>query len=124
MVRIEFIFLLEKVFKVNLKVLQGFHKVFCLSLLPIIYCKRIKKSIQKLNYSFVIEEPETNLFPKAQYDLLKILEKDRSDDFGKIDKGIVHIYTTHSPFILSFIEGFVALLFLKELKKILLMKET
>ena len=33
--------------------------------------------------------------------MLKILEKDRSDDFGKIDKGIVHIYTTHSPFILS-----------------------
>lgn len=59
------------------------------------------KSALKEHYSFVIEEPETNLFPKAQYDLLKFLEKDRSDDFEKIDKGIIHTYTTHSPFVLS-----------------------
>ena len=78
---------------------SGFQSILPI-LLPIIYEKN-KESYPKLNYSFVIEEPETNLFPKAQYDLLKILEKDRSDDFGKIDKGIVHIYTTHSPFILS-----------------------
>lgn len=51
--------------------------------------------------AFVIEEPETNLFPKAQYALLKYLEKNRPDDDGKIDTGSVHIYTTHSPFILS-----------------------
>lgn len=55
----------------------------------------------KEHYSFVIEEPETNLFPKAQYELLKFLEKDRNDDFDKIDRGIIHTYTTHSPFILS-----------------------
>ena len=51
--------------------------------------------------AFVIEEPETNLFPKAQYALLKYLEKNRPNDEGKIDTGSVHIYTTHSPFILS-----------------------
>lgn len=51
--------------------------------------------------AFVIEEPETNLFPKAQYALLKCLERNRPDDDGKIDTGSVHIYTTHSPFILS-----------------------
>lgn len=51
--------------------------------------------------AFVIEEPETNLFPKAQYALLKYLERNRPDDDGKIDTGSVHIYTTHSPFILS-----------------------
>jgi predicted ATPase len=66
-------------------------------LLPIIN----EKENQNKQYSFVIEEPETNLFPKAQYELMKFLEKDRKDDFGMIDKGSIHTYTTHSPFILS-----------------------
>jgi predicted ATPase len=73
------------------------------SVIPMILPIQNEKSsnILKEHYSFVIEEPETNLFPKAQYELLKFLEKDRSDDFDKIDKGIIHTYTTHSPFILS-----------------------
>jgi len=58
-------------------------------------------SSREKQYSFVIEEPETNLFPQAQYLLLKYLEKDRDDDFDKIDRGIIHTYTTHSPFVLS-----------------------
>jgi hypothetical protein len=62
---------------------------------------RNKKDENKIHQAFVIEEPETNLFPKAQYALLKFLEKNRPDDDGKIDTGSVHIYTTHSPFILS-----------------------
>lgn len=74
------------------------------SVIPILLPIINKKSGDFFNdsqYSFVIEEPETNLFPKAQYELLKYLEKNRKDDFGKIDKGIIHTYTTHSPFILS-----------------------
>jgi hypothetical protein len=74
------------------------------SIIPILLPIENKKNNNNLNnsqYSFVIEEPETNLFPKAQYELLKFLEKSRNDDFGKIDKGIIHTYTTHSPFILS-----------------------
>lgn len=66
-------------------------------LLPIIN----ERKNQTKQYSFVIEEPETNLYPKAQYELIKFLEKDREDDFGRIDKGSIHTYTTHSPFILS-----------------------
>lgn len=75
------------------------------SIIPILLPIENKKSKNTFNnsshYSFVIEEPETNLFPKAQYELLKFLEKSRNDDLGKIDKGIIHTYTTHSPFILS-----------------------
>lgn len=51
--------------------------------------------------AYVIEEPETNLFPGAQYEVLKYIQKGRKNDFGMIDKGAMHIYTTHSPFILS-----------------------
>jgi predicted ATPase len=71
------------------------------SVIPIVLPIQNEKSNYREHYSFVIEEPETNLFPKAQYELLKFLEKDRSDDFDKIDQGIIHTYTTHSPFILS-----------------------
>ncbi len=77
---------------------SGFQSVIPM-LLPILNEKN--NDFTKEHYSFVIEEPETNLFPKAQYELLKFLEKDRNDDFDKIDKGIIHTYTTHSPFILS-----------------------
>jgi predicted ATPase len=77
---------------------SGFQSVVPM-ILPI-YNEKNKKAFKE-HYSFVIEEPETNLFPKAQYELLKFLEKDRSDDFDKIDQGIIHTYTTHSPFILS-----------------------
>jgi hypothetical protein len=51
------------------------------------------------NRSYVIEEPEINLFPKAQYELLKYLENVRQD--GLIDTTYIHTYTTHSPYILS-----------------------
>ena len=77
---------------------SGFQSIIPI-ILPIEYIK--KRNIFSTNYSFVIEEPETHLFPKAQYDLLKLLESGRNDDFGKVDKGNMHFYTTHSPFILS-----------------------
>lgn len=77
---------------------SGFQSIIPI-ILPIEFIK--KREIGGSNYSFVIEEPETNLFPRAQYDLLKLLESGRPDDFGKIDKGTIHFYTTHSPFFLS-----------------------
>ncbi|MFP3592306.1 AAA family ATPase [Chryseobacterium sp. SIMBA_038] len=77
---------------------SGFQSIIPI-ILPIEYVKNRDKGY--VNYSFVIEEPETNLFPRAQYDLLKLLESGRGDDFGKIDKGTMHFYTTHSPFFLS-----------------------
>ena len=77
---------------------SGFQSIIPI-ILPIEYMKIKQK--REVNYSFVIEEPETNLFPRAQYDLLKLLESGRSEDFGKVDKGTMHFYTTHSPFFLS-----------------------
>lgn len=81
---------------------SGFQSVIPL-LLSVKFHKEDNKNLLNHNphQAFVIEEPETNLFPKAQYALLKYLEKNRPDDEGKIDTGSVHIYTTHSPFILS-----------------------
>jgi predicted ATPase len=50
--------------------------------------------------SFVIEEPELNLFPDAQYELIKLLESNRPLHFdGESRTG--YFYTTHSPYILS-----------------------
>ena len=52
--------------------------------------------------SFVIEEPELNLFPLAQYELIKLLESTRYDYSNYYeDAGTIHTYTTHSPYILS-----------------------
>lgn len=81
---------------------SGFQSIIPI-ILPLEYIKNKDKGYA--NYSFVIEEPETNLFPRAQYDLLKLLESGRGDDFGKIDKGTMHFYTTHSPFFLSSINN-------------------
>lgn len=71
------------------------------SIVPILLPILNEREDENKQYSFVIEEPETNLYPKAQYDLIKFLEKDREDDLGWIDKGGIHTYTTHSPFILT-----------------------
>lgn len=76
---------------------SGFQSVVPM-ILPLVHSPKEKSN---LNSTFVIEEPETNLFPGAQYEVLKFIEKGRENDFGMIDKGGVHIYTTHSPFILT-----------------------
>lgn len=54
--------------------------------------------------SFVIEEPELNLFPIAQYELIKYLESKRREAHWE-DYGTIHTYTTHSPYILSAINN-------------------
>lgn len=51
------------------------------------------------NSSYVIEEPEINLYPKAQYELIKYLEKNRYE--GNWNTTYIHTYTTHSPYILA-----------------------
>jgi len=50
--------------------------------------------------AYIIEEPEMNLYPKAQYDLIKFLESKRIEG-GLLDNAYSHLYTTHSPYILS-----------------------
>lgn len=70
------------------------------SVVPIL--SSILSNINIKHHSFVIEEPELNLFPTAQYNLIQFLEENRSDfsDFWE-DVGTIHTYTTHSPYILS-----------------------
>ena len=64
-------------------------------LIPILYRKDFHE-----HRSFVIEEPELNLFPMAQYELIKYLESRRKEAHWE-DYGAIHTYTTHSPYILS-----------------------
>lgn len=64
-------------------------------LIPILYKKNLSG-----HQSFVIEEPELNLFPTAQYELVKLLESSRTESIWE-DHGTIHTYTTHSPYILS-----------------------
>jgi predicted ATPase len=69
------------------------------SVVPILESIYAKKQATG-HQSFVIEEPELNLFPSAQYALIKLLESDRIDPSYE-DFGTMHTYTTHSPYILS-----------------------
>lgn len=74
------------------------------SALPILI--PILSKISKTEHrSFVIEEPELNLFPIAQYELIKTLESSRFDVYDWDDLGTIHTYTTHSPYILSAINN-------------------
>ena len=73
------------------------------SVLPILL-PILNKKILSGHQSFVIEEPELNLFPLAQYELIKLLESKREDSDSN-DNGTIHTYTTHSPYILSAINN-------------------
>ncbi len=68
-------------------------------LLPILNLERNRLGKSS---SYVIEEPEINLYPKAQYELIKFLESIRNDGFDdSLDSPYIHTYTTHSPYILA-----------------------
>lgn len=69
------------------------------SVVPVLAPIISKKNI--IHRSFVIEEPELNLFPFAQYELIQCLESNRQDYNYWEDIGTIHTYTTHSPYILS-----------------------
>ncbi len=73
------------------------------SVLPILI-PILHKKYSLEHQSFVIEEPELNLFPLAQYELIKLLEFGRREPDGE-DIGTIHTYTTHSPYILSAINN-------------------
>jgi predicted ATPase len=84
------------------------------SVLPILIpILSIKNSLD--HRSFVIEEPELNLFPLAQYELIKLLESTRREAYWE-DYGTIHTYTTHSPYILSAINN---LLYANKVKTLL-----
>ncbi|KAF2510204.1 AAA family ATPase [Flavobacterium zhairuonense] len=70
------------------------------SLIPILLLVEYSKSLkEEYNFNFVVEEPELNLYPKAQHELIKYLVKNCLFDRKNL------ILTTHSPFVLASINN-------------------
>jgi len=70
------------------------------SVIPILLLVEYSKSLkEKYNFNFVVEEPELNLYPKAQHELIKYLVKNCLFDRKNL------IITTHSPFVLASINN-------------------
>ena len=66
------------------------------SIIPVLLLVEYAKSLKdEYNFNFVVEEPELNLYPKAQHELIKYLVKNCLLDRKNL------ILTTHSPFILA-----------------------
>lgn len=70
------------------------------SIIPILLLIEYSKSLkEKYNFNFVVEEPELNLYPKAQHELIKYLVKNCLFERKNL------ILTTHSPFVLASINN-------------------
>lgn len=70
------------------------------SVIPILLLVEYSKTLkEKYNFNFVVEEPELNLYPKAQHELIKYLIKNCLFDRKNL------ILTTHSPFVLASINN-------------------
>lgn len=70
------------------------------SLIPILLLVEYSKSLkEQYNFNFVVEEPELNLYPKAQHELIKYLVKNCLFERKNL------ILTTHSPFVLASINN-------------------
>lgn len=75
------------------------------SILPILLL--IESSVKAENYinlNYVVEEPELNLYPEAQYELVKHLVKNCLETEYKVQSKNL-IITTHSPYILAAINN-------------------
>lgn len=75
------------------------------SILPVLLL--IESSIKEenhINLNYVVEEPELNLYPEAQYQLLRYLVKNCLETDNKV-KSRNLIITTHSPYILASINN-------------------
>jgi energy-coupling factor transporter ATP-binding protein EcfA2 len=69
------------------------------SVVPILLTTETAK-INSSNRTFVFEEPEQNLFPETQYQLIQRLEKLRILNISSMGKP-TRVYTTHSPYVLA-----------------------
>lgn len=66
------------------------------SIIPILLLVEYSNTLKdKYNFNFVVEEPELNLYPKAQHELINYLVKNCLLERRNL------ILTTHSPFILA-----------------------
>ncbi|UPZ17661.1 AAA family ATPase [Flavobacterium humidisoli] len=70
------------------------------SIIPILLLVEYSKTLkEEYNFNFVVEEPELNLYPKAQHELIKYLVKNCLYERKNL------ILTTHSPFVLASINN-------------------
>lgn len=70
------------------------------TIVPILLLVEYSKILKdEYNFNFVVEEPELNLYPKAQHELIKYLVKNCLFDRKNL------ILTTHSPFVLASINN-------------------
>lgn len=70
------------------------------SIIPILLLVEYSKTLkEEYNFNFVVEEPELNLYPKAQHLLVQYLIKNCLFDRKNL------ILTTHSPFVLASINN-------------------
>ncbi len=69
------------------------------STIPIILVIKYYNEIRKKNKTFLIEEPEVNLFPKVQQELINYLVAET------VNKNSQAILTTHSPYTLTSINN-------------------
>ncbi|WP_281336415.1 AAA family ATPase [Flavobacterium eburneipallidum] len=70
------------------------------SIIPVLLLVEYAKSLKdEYNFNFVVEEPELNLYPKAQHELIKYLVKNCLFERKNL------ILTTHSPFVLASINN-------------------
>lgn len=65
------------------------------STIPVVLTMKYYNEKRKKNKTFIIEEPELNLFPKAQSELVNYLV------YGTVNFGNTILLTTHSPYILT-----------------------
>jgi len=76
------------------------------SIIPIIllieYAKTLKENY---HFNYVVEEPELNIYPETQYELIKYLVKNIFDFKIKDYQRKKMVITTHSPYILASINN-------------------
>jgi len=77
------------------------------SIIPLILVVALKAKEAKEGNTYVVEEPELNLFPKTQYDLAKFLSSNCCGYNKETDCHNELIITTHSPYILTAFNNFL-----------------
>lgn len=71
------------------------------SLIPIVLVIEYYNKIRKKKKTFIIEEPELNLFPKVQQELMNYLVAET------VNKGNQALLTTHSPYTLTSLNNLI-----------------
>ncbi|MDR0793758.1 MAG: AAA family ATPase [Chitinophagaceae bacterium] len=68
--------------------------------IPIVLLIKYYTGLRKKKKTFIIEEPEENLFPTAQYELVKFFAENMANVNG-------YLITTHSPYILTSLNNLI-----------------